>query len=75
MFSSALHAASIKTKVVDGEVTARELETMHTAGARGVRANLLFSGKKAMADVRNISSKIADLGWHLQVLLDVSTFP
>ncbi len=61
--------------VVDGEVSEAELQKMHEQGARGVRANLLFSGEKAMAEVRAIADKIAPLGWHLQVLLDVSTFP
>lgn len=61
--------------VVDGSVSAREIAKFHTQGARGVRANLLFSGEKAVADVRRITDVIAEFGWHLQVLLDVSTFP
>ncbi|WP_170765870.1 amidohydrolase family protein [Ruegeria lacuscaerulensis] len=61
--------------VVDGAVTEEQLQQMHDQGARGVRANLLFSGDKAMAEVRAIADRIAPLGWHLQVLLDISTFP
>lgn len=61
--------------VVDGTVSKPDLLAMHKGGARGVRANLLFSGEKAMAGVRRIADKIADLGWHLQVLLDISAFP
>lgn len=61
--------------VVDNSITETELASFHEKGARGVRANLLFSGEKAIQDVRGISEKIADFGWHLQVLLDVSTFP
>ena len=61
--------------VVDANVTEADLQAMHDNGARGVRANLLFSGDKAMAEVRAIADKIAPFGWHLQVLLDVSTFP
>jgi predicted TIM-barrel fold metal-dependent hydrolase len=61
--------------VVDGNVTPEEIASFHQQGARGVRANLLFSGDKAMADVRAIARIIADFDWHLQVLLDVTTFP
>jgi predicted TIM-barrel fold metal-dependent hydrolase len=61
--------------VVDGAVTDDELQQMHDRGARGVRANLLFSGDKAMAEMRSIAERIGPLGWHLQVLLDISTFP
>lgn len=61
--------------VVDGTITLKDLQKMHDSGARGVRANLLFSGEKALADVKSVAATIADLGWHLQVLLDVSIFP
>lgn len=61
--------------VVDGSVTADEIAKFHEQGARGVRANLLFSGEKAVSDVRRITEVIAEFGWHLQVLLDVSSFP
>ncbi|WP_263618534.1 amidohydrolase family protein [Ruegeria marisrubri] len=61
--------------VVDVSVTDAQLQQMHEQGARGVRANLLFSGDKAMAELRSIADKIAPLGWHLQALLDISTFP
>lgn len=61
--------------VVDSSVTEDEIAKFHKQGARGVRANLLFSGPKALADVRKITDLIAEFGWHLQVLLDVSRFP
>lgn len=61
--------------VVEPDVTAEQIEHFHAQGARGVRANLLFSGDRAMADIRRIANVIAPFGWHLQVLLDVSTFP
>ncbi|SLN19707.1 4-sulfomuconolactone hydrolase [Falsiruegeria litorea R37] len=60
--------------VVDGSIALDQLQSYHQQGARGVRCNLLFSGDKAMQDVRRIADKIAPLDWHLQVLLDVSTF-
>lgn len=61
--------------VVDGTASDDHLQALHEQGARGVRANLLFSGDRAMQDVRTIADRIAPLGWHLQVLLDISDFP
>ncbi|MCG7521424.1 amidohydrolase family protein [Ruegeria sp. Ofav3-42] len=61
--------------VIDSSTSEAQLQRMHDQGARGVRANLLFSGEKAMTEVRTIADRIAPLGWHLQVLLDISTFP
>ena len=61
--------------VVDGHMTRDQIAAYHEQRARGVRANLLFSGRKAFEDVQTIARIIAEFGWHLQVLLDVSTFP
>ncbi|MFG6592837.1 amidohydrolase family protein [Sulfitobacter sp. 1A12157] len=60
--------------VVDENVSEKELEQMHDAGARGVRLNLLFRSGVEVSDVRRIADKIAALGWHLQMLIDVSEF-
>lgn len=60
--------------VVDHTVTERELEEMHEAGARGVRLNLLFRSGIEVSDVRTMAEKVAPLGWHLQMLVDVSEF-
>jgi predicted TIM-barrel fold metal-dependent hydrolase len=60
--------------VVDENISDRELEKMHADGARGVRLNLLFRSGVEVSDVRRIADKIAGLGWHLQMLIDVSEF-
>lgn len=43
--------------VVDGSIALDQLQSYHQQGARGVRCNLLFSGDKAMQDVRRIAAK------------------
>lgn len=60
--------------VVEADIEFSELERMHHAGIRGVRINLLFKGGIGMSAVRSLTKKIAPLGWHLQVLIDVSEF-
>jgi predicted TIM-barrel fold metal-dependent hydrolase len=60
--------------VVDANIELSELESMHQLGIRGVRINLLFKGGVGMSEVRNLAKKIAPLGWHIQMLIDVSEF-
>lgn len=60
--------------VVDADIPFSELEEMHQAGIRGVRINLLFKGGIGTAEVRSLTKKVAPLGWHLQLLIDVSEF-
>lgn len=60
--------------VVDDTVSDSELETMNANGALGVRINLLFRSGSEVSDVRRLANRIAPLGWHLQLLIDISTF-
>jgi predicted TIM-barrel fold metal-dependent hydrolase len=60
--------------VVDANIELSELESMHQLGIRGVRINLLFKGGIGISEVRRLAEKIAPLGWHLQMLIDVSEF-
>lgn len=60
--------------VVDDAVTEVELREMDALGVRGVRVNLLFGGGIAFEVAERIARRIADLGWHLQLLVDVSQF-
>ncbi|WP_420394198.1 amidohydrolase family protein [Acuticoccus sp.] len=60
--------------VVEGDVADAELRRMHDLGVRGVRINLLFAGGTGMADLTRLCARIAPLGWHVQLLIDVSTF-
>ncbi len=58
--------------VVSSEATTSELERLHKAGFRGVRFNLLFEGGPDADELDRVADKIAGLGWHLQVLADLS---
>ncbi len=60
--------------VVDDAVSDSELEAMNANGARGLRINLLYRSGSEVADVRRLAERIAPLGWHLQLLTDISTF-
>ncbi|MFB9885471.1 amidohydrolase family protein [Balneatrix alpica] len=61
--------------VIRPDTPQAELERMHALGVRGVRLNLLFKSGVAVSDVRTLAAKVAHLGWHLQILTDVSEFP
>ena len=61
--------------VVDDRVTSKELIRMHEIGIRGVRFNLLFKGGISLSAVCRIADRIKTFGWHLQFLVDVSSFP
>lgn len=58
-------------------VTDSELEQLHARGARGVRVNLVdkggnpFDGTRA---VQKFTERIKDMGWHLEVLINVHKF-
>jgi len=60
--------------VVAADVTDAALDTLHGAGVRGVRANLLNRGGISLADALALVPRLASRGWHLQLQIDVSTF-
>ncbi|AQV96978.1 hydrolase [Cupriavidus necator] len=56
--------------VVDPEVTEPELATLHAAGVRGIRLNLYGDPdwqRIATAPWRGLFSRIAGLGWHVEL--------
>ena len=60
--------------VLDDTATRRDLEKMHDQGARGTRVNALFSGDAEREDLFRLGGLLADQGWHMQMLIDVSRF-
>ncbi|KTT69283.1 GntR family transcriptional regulator, partial [Pseudomonas oryzihabitans] len=60
--------------VIDARTTAEELQRMHDLGVRGVRLNLIFKSGVEVSDLTTLAAKVAPLGWHLQLLLDISEF-
>ena len=58
--------------VVESSVSAAELDALHRAGVRGLRVNVLFGGGVGFEHMAPLGAKLADRGWHMQLLLDVS---
>lgn len=56
--------------VVEADVDDRELARLDSGGMRGVRLNLLFGGGVGLQALEPLSERIADMGWHVQLLLD-----
>lgn len=61
--------------VVSPDITERELETLHEAGVRGLRINVLFGGGTGFAAMETLAHRIKHLGWHMQFLMDVRDLP
>lgn len=66
--------------VVDPAISAAELKTMHAAGVRGVRVNIVDvkdrkPGSLPMDMLRSLAARIAPLGWHMEFLMHADEFP
>jgi 2-pyrone-4,6-dicarboxylate lactonase len=65
--------------VVKPNVSDNELQTLHSAGVRGLRCNIvdLASAKGALPidELRQLAQRIAPLQWHLELLMHVNEFP
>lgn len=65
--------------VVDDAVPDAELETMHAAGVRGVRINVVDvaedKGVIPMASLKRLAGRIKPLGWHVEFLMHADEFP
>lgn len=60
--------------VVPADAPDTELSALHDGGARGVRLNLVYSGGGVgLGEATHLVQRIQQFGWHLQVLIDVST--
>ncbi len=72
---SAAHPETLRAIVsVTKDVTDAELEVFHAAGARGIRVNVVDSGGMtfpSVDDAISFTSRIADLGWHIEFLAHV----
>ena len=61
--------------VVDDDTKSDELKALAARGAVGARANLMFQSGAQTENLTALTGSMADLGWHLQVLADVSALP
>lgn len=62
----------IQTRVIvvlASEVTDREIENLHRAGARGVRFVPTQPGGLALSELERFGDRFAPLGWHIQLML------
>src|SRR5690606_6925184 len=50
------------------------IRRLHDAGVRGLRFNFVFPGGVPFSEAARLAERVAPLGWHLEFLLDVSTF-
>lgn len=60
--------------VISPQTSEEELWKMHALGVRGVRINLLYKSGVEVSDVTSLAYRITSLGWHLQLLVDISEF-
>jgi len=70
-------ASTDKTKaivVVEDTASMVTLNELKNAGAVGCRVNLLFQSNTQPFSLKTLARKAADIDWHLQLLVDVSTF-
>jgi len=58
--------------VVDEAVSDRELRSFAEAGVVGCRVNMLFSSGVHSGTLEQLARRIADFGWHIQILADVT---
>jgi D-galactarolactone isomerase len=61
--------------VVDAATTVGELRRLDHLGARGARFHMLAGGAVGWDDLPTVASRIADLGWHVQLQLDGRELP
>jgi predicted TIM-barrel fold metal-dependent hydrolase len=61
--------------VVDASVDDGTLVRLDRAGVRGVRFNVLFKGGTPLDQARAIGARVARLGWHVQLLIDLGAQP
>ncbi len=56
--------------VADASVDEPTLVRLNDGGFRGVRLNVLFGGGVGIDALEPLAERIADMGWHIQLLLD-----
>lgn len=57
--------------VVPPDIPQADLEHLHAAGVRGIRINRRNPGGLTIADMAQLAGRIAPLGWHIQMQIDI----
>jgi 2-pyrone-4,6-dicarboxylate lactonase len=60
---------------VNSDISDTELASMHAAGVRAIRINLVFDAAAAVQTALDLAPRLREWGWHIQFLVDVSTLP
>jgi predicted TIM-barrel fold metal-dependent hydrolase len=58
--------------VIDAATPKEHLAELADAGAVGCRVNLLFASNVVHENLQELAHRIADFGWHIQILADLS---
>ena len=65
--------------VINSNISDDELETMHQAGVRGIRCNVVDVVDKSaglpIAELTALAKRIQPFGWHLELLAHVNEYP
>ncbi len=61
--------------LIDEKISDRELDALAAAGVRGFRANLVAKVGVQFDAAKKLAQRVQRLGWHVQFLLDVESFP
>ena len=61
--------------VIDEQVSDAQLSALHACGVRGIRLNLSHGVVNSVSQIEPLARRIAPLGWHLQLLAPVDTWP
>jgi 2-pyrone-4,6-dicarboxylate lactonase len=61
--------------LVTPEIDDGALQSLDACGMRGIRINLEFPGEMGLAEVEVMAPRLADLGWHLQMLVQTERLP
>lgn len=70
-----LGAAAGAIVVVDADTSVQELRRLDESGACGARFHMLAGGAVGWDDLPIVASRIAELGWHVQLQLDGRELP
>ena len=60
--------------VLPDDATPDQIAHLHAQGARGARINALHAEARERQTIARHAGMLADMGWHLQMLIDVSKF-
>ncbi|WP_035256016.1 amidohydrolase family protein [Actibacterium mucosum] len=60
--------------VLPDDAVPDQITDLHARGARGARINALHSEERERDTITRCADMLADFGWHLQMLIDVSKF-